>query len=150
MPSAKWRALSVHLTVFEDLDGNVSISVVARHGNTDHWGWIEAKQVDYFEHKKKSWSEAWVLNTFEIILWENEILHKKYVTGSTFFHIKSIIYELEIKAPLQWRHNERDGVSNHRHHNCLPNRLFRRRSKKLSKCVTGLCEGNPPVTGGIP
>ena len=29
---------------------------------------------------------------------------------------------------LQWRHNERDGVSNHRRLECLLNRLFRRRS----------------------
>ena len=48
---------------------------------------------------------------------------------------------------LQWRHNERDGVPNHRPHECLFNRLFRRRSKKTSKLrVTGLCAGNPPVT----
>ena len=31
---------------------------------------------------------------------------------------------------LQWRHSERDGVSNHQHPNCLLNRLFRRKSKK--------------------
>ena len=29
---------------------------------------------------------------------------------------------------LQWRHNERDGVSNPQPHDCLLNRLFRRRS----------------------
>ena len=52
---------------------------------------------------------------------------------------------------LQWRHNERDGVSNHRRLDCLLNRMFRRRSKKTSKlCVTGLCEGNSPVTGEFP
>ena len=51
---------------------------------------------------------------------------------------------------LQWRHNERDGVSNHQPHYCLLNRLLRRRSKTISKlCVTGLYEGNPPVTGGL-
>ena len=48
----------------------------------------------------------------------------------------------------QWRHNECDGVSNHQTHDCLLNCLFRRRSKKTSKLrVTGLCEGNSPVTG---
>ena len=31
---------------------------------------------------------------------------------------------------LQWRHNERYGVSNHQSLECLFNRLFRRRSKK--------------------
>ena len=49
---------------------------------------------------------------------------------------------------LQWRHNERDGASNHQPHDCLLNRLFRHRSKKMSKlCVNGPCEGNSPVTG---
>ena len=31
---------------------------------------------------------------------------------------------------LRWRHNGCDGVSNHQPHDCLLNRLFRRRSKK--------------------
>ena len=49
--------------------------------------------------------------------------------------------------PLQWRHNERDGVSDHQPRDCLFNRLFRRRSKETSKLhVTGLCVGNSPVT----
>ena len=52
---------------------------------------------------------------------------------------------------LQWRHNERLGLSNHRHHDCLLNRLFRLRWKKSSKLtVTGLCEGNPLVNNGLP
>ena len=46
---------------------------------------------------------------------------------------------------LQWRHNGRDGDSNHQPHACLLNRLFRCRSKKTSKLhVTGLCAGNFP------
>ena len=52
---------------------------------------------------------------------------------------------------LQWRHNERDGVSKHQSRDGLLNRLFRRRSKKIPKLhVTGLCEGNSPVTGEFP
>ena len=52
---------------------------------------------------------------------------------------------------LQWRHNEQDGVSNHQLHDCLLNRVFRRRSKKTSRLrVTGLCAGNSPVTGEFP
>ena len=57
----------------------------------------------------------------------------------------------ELRRSLQWRHNERDGVSNHQPHDCLPNRLFRRRLKKTSKLrVTGLCAGNSPVTRELP
>ena len=48
---------------------------------------------------------------------------------------------------IQWRHDKRIGVSNHRHLDCLLERLFRRRSTKTSKLlVTGLCEGNPLLT----
>ena len=60
-------------------------------------------------------------------------------------------YWVRHDSALQWRHNERDGVSNHQPHDCLLNRLFRRRSKKTSKLrVTGLCAGNSPVTGEFP
>ena len=51
---------------------------------------------------------------------------------------------------LQWPHNECDGVSHHQLLDCLLNRLFMHRSKTKTKLlVTGLCEGNPPVTGGF-
>ena len=49
---------------------------------------------------------------------------------------------------LQWPHNGRDSVSNQQLHDCLPNRLFRRRSKKTWKLrVTGLCARNSPGSG---
>ena len=61
-------------------------------------------------------------------------------------HGYSIIIE-----PLQWRHNDRDCVSNHQCLNYLLNRLFRRRLKKISKLrVSSLCEWNSPVTGEFP
>ena len=51
----------------------------------------------------------------------------------------------------QWPHNECDGFSNHQPHAFLLRCLFRRRSKKTSKLrVTGICEGNSPVTGEFP
>ena len=63
----------------------------------------------------------------------------------------SVIDALTHGRPSQWRHNGRDGVSNHQPRHCLINRLFRRRSKKTSKLrVTGLCSGNSPVTGEFP
>ena len=57
----------------------------------------------------------------------------------------------QLYYPLQWRHNGRDSVLNHKPHDCLLNLLFRRGSKKTSKLrVTGLCAGNSPVTGEFP
>ena len=56
-----------------------------------------------------------------------------------------------VEKSLQWRHNGGDSVSNHQPHDCLLNRLFRRRSKKTSKIrVTGLCMWNSPGTGEFP
>ena len=62
-----------------------------------------------------------------------------------------VSFQSEHSNALQWRHNGRDGVSNHQPHDCLLKQLFRRRSKKTSKLrVTGLCVGNSPVTGEFP
>ena len=53
--------------------------------------------------------------------------------------------------PLLWRHNGLGSILNHQPHDCLLNRLFRRRSKKTSKLrVTGHCAGNSPGTGEFP
>ena len=60
-------------------------------------------------------------------------------------NIDALISQGDGDDPLHWRHNGRDGVSNHQPHGCLLNRLFRRRSKKTTKLrVTGLCAGNWP------
>ena len=68
----------------------------------------------------------------------------------TCFHLSKVLYKHCSIHSLQWCHNERDGFSDYRHLYCLLNRLFRRGSKKASKLrVTGLCEGNHPVTGGF-
>ena len=52
---------------------------------------------------------------------------------------------------LHWCQNGHDSVANHQPHDCKLNRLFRHRSKKISKLrVTGLCAGNSPETGEFP
>ena len=59
---------------------------------------------------------------------------------------------------LQWRHNERDGVSNHQPNDCLLTRLFRRDQRKhnssaslafvwgIRSAVTGDFPTQRPVT----
>ena len=67
-------------------------------------------------------------------------------------HVHTVCALLDsVVGSLHWRHNGRDCVSNHQPHDCLLNRLFRRRSKNTSKLgVTGFCAGNSPVTGEFP
>ena len=76
--------------------------------------------------------------------WHNKTKYDK--TVCVFYGVRPTLH-----IALQWRQNGRDSVSNHQPHDCLLNRLFRRRSKKTSKLrVTGLCEGNSLVTGEFP
>ena len=84
----------------------------------------------------------------KFLLWVNYAMGNLKVSSCCkFFH--RII--LKLFMPLLWRHNGRDGITNHQPHDCLLNRLFRRRSKKTSKLhVTGLCVGNSPMTGEFP
>ena len=76
----------------------------------------------------------------------NDTVHCRFVCNN--------VYENDLYfcvKTLQLRHNEHDGVPNHQPHDCLLNNLFWRRSKKTSKLrVTGLCEGNSPVTVEFP
>ena len=53
-----------------------------------------------------------------------------------------------LSSSSQSHRNERAGVSSHRRLDCLLSCLLRRRSKETSKfCVSGIFEGNSPVTG---
>ena len=67
------------------------------------------------------------------------------------FNWNELIDLYPLQYTLQWRHKERNDVSNHRCLECLLNRLFRCRLKKRAKVrVTGICGGNLPETGGFP
>ena len=57
------------------------------------------------------------------------------------------LFKTRLVTSLQWRHNERDSISDHQPHDYLLSRLFRRRSNKTSKLRTGLCAGNSPGNG---
>ena len=83
-------------------------------------------------------------------IWYHEFDTKKLIWKCCLHNPSYFVsaWILKLTRSLQWRHNERDGISNHQPNDCLLNRLFRHRSKKTSKlCVAGLCEGNSPMTG---
>ena len=110
--------------------------------------------------RKQSW--GWWFETPSYSLWRHCNFRKRKVlqsenkvTGGTRT-ILGLGHETPVcivclPMSLQWRHNGRDGVSNHQHHDCLLNRLFGCRTKKTSKPrLTGLCAGNSPGTGEFP
>ena len=88
----------------------------------------------------------WQILSSIIYVYSDRVYH---FTNQGQFYINGWTKSQPIKGDItwirsiRWRHNERDGVSNHQPRDCLLKSLFRRRSKETSKlCVTGLCAGN--------
>ena len=110
-----------------------------------------SKENHGFSYTKTQWCTHWnpKIEISETFCWLLCILLTKQRRNVSYREGKcdaSFGVWAKCDRPLEWRHNERDGVSNHRRLDCLLNRLFRRRSKKTSKLrVTGLCK----VTGGF-
>ena len=94
---------------------------------------VTARVISHGIPTKVRWRASYLVKSVRL-------LHNSYNSQTD-----STIYCSDLRhtfIALQWRHNERDGLSNHRRRGCLLNRLFRRRSQKTSKLrVTGLCEG---------
>ena len=79
-------------------------------------------------------------------IFDHLFIMSAYVAQTT--HQGSYTY---MSTPLQWSHDEHDGISNHQPHDCLLNRLFKAKLKETSKLlVTGLCAGNSPEAGEFP
>ena len=134
------------------------------HGNMCTKACVQFKSAIWFNRYIESLSSKYVCtflflmtNTGIIFRWKETefcdsahlFAHRNHV--EIVFNTWRIQCTSQKRNSLQWRHNGRDGVSNHRCPNCLLNRLFRQRSKKTPKIrVTGLCEGNSPLTGKFP
>ena len=98
-------------------------------------------------HDKQQAEQAWKtrgLVLYVISVWNAETQFSRNLVRSHPYQLSNRVQNVHT---LQWRHNGRNGVSNHQPHDCLLKRLFKRRSKEISKLrVTGLCAGNSPVT----
>ena len=99
-----------------------------------------------------------IMRNFGEIVIESENLFEEHsleqVEGGSWIYVQhvNLAFLGGMWSETYFRHhNGRDSVSNHQPHDCLLNRLFRRRSKKASKLrVIGLCAGNSPLTGEFP
>ena len=84
--------------------------------------------------------------------WYLALINHKYISDKFIINNKNKLlssfqghHKIHGAVAWRWCHNGPHVVSNHQPHDCLLNRLFRRRSKKTSKLrVTGLCAGNSP------
>ena len=118
---------------------SLCLYILKRLSKLDPDKWLQRHVLSTF-----MWLSAFMLSLrYDAIQYVIQDLERPRVISSGTVYQESIT--------LKWRHNGRDGASNHQPHNCLLNRLFRCRSKKTSKLrVTGLRAGNSPVTGEFP
>ena len=114
-------------------------------------------------HKHVPQNNLWLKNSeitrIDFIIWLQpwEVMNHNLEMSPTYFSWPdpgrtSVIEKPRLrKCTLQWRYNERDGISNHRRIGCLLNRFLWLVSMKTSKLhVTRLCEGNSPVICEFP
>ena len=74
---------------------------------------------------------AWISNYVQHKVWD-EITYPFPNFNVEVWELSNFITPFPgTKLPLRWRHNGRDGVSNHQPHDCLHSRVFRRRSKAM-------------------
>ena len=104
-----------------------------------------------------TWPSTSCLEEYYLIGWSEKYSHYNlwFTEGRVLFSVMNCdVWYADIcciQSTLRWRHDERDGVSNHQPQDYLLNRLFRHTWEITSKLrVTGLCEGNSPVTGKFP
>ena len=113
-----------------------------------------------FHWRKRIWNDRlrnggdfvqrrWIKSCQKI--WLMPSLHSKWKCSGKVMAMFACRWSCDAPLrPSHWRHNERDGVSSHGYLDYLLNLLFSCTSKKTPKLrVTGLCEGNPQVTGGF-
>ena len=100
------------------------------------WAWFVKKISHWFcGYKFGSQFNAHVV--FRKMPWKTSFKDTPSSAAGSHFHYSDVIMSAM--------------VSNHWRLKCLPNRLFRHRSKKISKfSITGICEGNSPMTGEFP
>ena len=163
MPSGKWRPFCLGLRVNFQLNNPVELANVPQMYHTDdisksfywmdiivfqfklHWNIFPGGQSSICQY----WFREWLGDVSDTPLseqrWPSSLI---YVTRPQW--VNTCPY-LSWYTALRWRHNKHHCVSNHQPHDCLLNRLFRCRSKEISKLrVTGLCAGKSPVTGEFP
>ena len=76
---------------------------------------------------------------YDIVTWDDKVTVMSHSWAQRTHHYNDVM--MSTMATM----------ANHQPHDCLLNRLFKRRSKKTSKFrVTGLCEGSSPETGEFP
>ena len=102
--------------------------------------WSKCQNINGLRLKAKPW-RLWAailaskavgveFNTMGRYMWIILSAHRVLVRSTWIWS------RLRVSHSLQWRHNRRKSVSSNQPHDCLLNRLFRRRLKKTSSCAS--------------
>ena len=91
-----------------------------------YWEFLTRLFIDTLMQNILSCGIIWASNYINLML----LVIWLFVCHTCFHEALDGWYRLPASYKLLWRHNGRDGFSNHLRLECLPNRLFRRRSRE--------------------
>ena len=92
--------------------------------------WLTVVEVTCSDFRLESiFSYVPMLSTHTLTGTDNEVIIESLMYSQLYRHS----YDPILAQPLQWRHNERNGISNHQPHDCLLNRLFKAQIKENIK-----------------
>ena len=97
-------------------------------GNSPVTGEFSAQKASNAENVSISWRHH-VFSVFISFVW----IHILVLNNFNWYKCNKQCPWTNGMLSFLWRHIDCDGVSNHQPHDCLLNRLFKRRSKKISK-----------------
>ena len=129
---------------YSDTTANTALYTAQKHSNDT--GHLHCNDISNFVKPVEKNLGIYSLigrTSYRKIWWRLEIARFGLRYFQSLWNLAGTLAPSIHKISLQLRHNGHGSVSNHQPHDCLLNRLFRRKSRKTSKLrVTGLCAGN--------
>ena len=125
----------INIRIADNLTGQDTHMTTITSAKSDHWWPMDSPGKRPVTLKCSLVMTMCLWYRISVYLWKTDAItwgNKNYCLIKNLWD-SPVAYRCRFAKSLQWRHNERNDVSNNRHLDCSLNRLFRNRSKTISK-----------------